>query len=125
MHFTPGGSHSYSVSGSEVMVCTPTATAHLDDRVETGEGWLPSETPLSGELWSLSPLFPQVCSGKPASSLNSWPVIMRSISSFEIYSREAREKRREGNKEGGKRRESLCSFSLVIQYVMGLLIQMH
>ena len=51
-----------------------------------GEGWLPSETPLSGELRSLSPLLLQVCSASTASSLNSWPVMMRSISSCEIYS---------------------------------------
>lgn len=58
-------------------------TTHLDDRVEAGDGWLPSEAPLLGELWSLSPLLPQVCSG--ASSLNSCPDIIRSISSSVIY----------------------------------------
>lgn len=58
------------------------STTHLDDRVEAGDGWLPSEAPLLGELWSLSPLLPQVCSG--ASSLNSWPDMIRSISSSVI-----------------------------------------
>lgn len=58
-------------------------TTHLDDRVEAGDGWLPSEAPLLGELWSLSPLLPQVCSG--ASSLNSCPDMIRSISSSVIY----------------------------------------
>ena len=58
--------------------------AHLDDRVDIGEGWLTSETPLLGELCSLSMLSPQECSGIWLSSLNSWPVIMRSISWCEI-----------------------------------------
>ena len=57
-------------------------TTHLDDRVEAGDGWLPSEAPLLGELWSLSPLLPQVCSGAP--SLNSCPDMIRSISSSVI-----------------------------------------
>lgn len=55
---------------------------HVDERVEAGEGWLPSEAPLLGEL-SLSPWLPQGCSG--ASSLNSCPDMIRSISSSVIY----------------------------------------
>lgn len=58
---------------------------HFEDKVEAGEGWLPSDTPLLGELWSLSPLLLQVCSGRLASSLNSWPDMIRSISSSEIW----------------------------------------
>lgn len=66
--------------------------------MEAGEGWLLSETPFPGELWSLlSPLLLQVWSGMLASSLNSCPDIIRSISSSDIWWADARSSDRKGN----------------------------
>ena len=69
----------------------------MDDNVEAGDGWLPSETPLPGELWSLlSPLLLQVWSGMLASSLNSCPDIILSISSSDICLGEGEQMRESG-----------------------------
>lgn len=55
--------------------------SHLEDGVETGEGWLLSETPFPGELWSLSPLLLHDMFASPS---NSCPDIILSISSSDI-----------------------------------------
>lgn len=55
--------------------------AHLDDSVEPGEGWLLSEALFPGELWSLSPWLLQWL----ASSSNSCPDMILSISSSDIF----------------------------------------
>lgn len=56
--------------------------SHLEDGVETGEGWLLSETPFPGELWSLSPLLLHDMFASPS---NSCPDIILSISSSDIF----------------------------------------
>lgn len=55
--------------------------AYLDDNVEPGEGWLLSEALFPGELWSLSPWLLQWL----ASSSNSCPDMILSISSSDIF----------------------------------------
>lgn len=58
--------------------------AHLEDIVEPGEGWLLSEALFPGELWSLSPWLLQWL----ASSSNSCPDMILSISSSDIFEKE-------------------------------------
>lgn len=58
--------------------------AHLEDIVEPGEGWLLSEALFPGELWSLSPWLLQWL----ASSSNSCPDMILSISSSDIFDKE-------------------------------------
>lgn len=57
------------------------STDLLDDNVEPGEGWLFSEALFPGELWSLSPWLLQWL----ASSSNSCPDMILSISSSDIF----------------------------------------
>lgn len=64
-----------------VMRNSPRGHSHLEDGVETGEGWLLSETPFPGELWSLSPLLLHDMFASPS---NSCPDIILSISSSDI-----------------------------------------
>lgn len=61
--------------------CWVCCEAHLEESVEPGEGWLLSEALFPGELWSLSPWLLQWL----ASSSNSCPDIILSISSSDIF----------------------------------------
>lgn len=69
----------------------PSPEPHLEDGVETGEGWLLSDTALPGELLSLSPLLHQE---RLASPSNSCPDMIRSISSSEICAGEGKQQGR-------------------------------
>lgn len=64
--------------------CWVCLEAHLEDSVEPGEGWLLSEALFPGELWSLSPWLLQWL----ASSSNSCPDMILSISSSDIFDKE-------------------------------------
>lgn len=81
------GIPSTEVPGGSILCVTSRwcwAETHLEDIVEPGEGWLLSEALFPGELWSLSPWLLQWL----ASSSNSCPDMILSISSSDIFDKE-------------------------------------